>query len=192
LQGYRRHLDWHAQRKDPSRGWPDKVDGPNLGAFVDGAFGIRFTTFDERADPIEMPDAARNVVAFADPIGRDVFRIRPDLSSASRLESGDAAPMQKVVRLTLRPGSQETFERALRPIAQQRHRLDYAMYERVSGGSQPEYVLIVQLAGWRDLASGVDEPAQNVVQAAGATLDRVEAEVWSYRPELSYVPRRPR
>jgi hypothetical protein len=60
-EGYRRHLDWHAARGD-SLAWLawTVVDGPQLGTFVDGAFGIAFKAFDDRVDPRgDAADAAR-------------------------------------------------------------------------------------------------------------------------------------
>src|SRR5690606_12816878 len=101
FDGYRRHLEWHRSRADSLSwlGWT-VVDGPGLGRFVDGAFGIPHRAFDERVDPAgDGADAARNVTAYATPVGRELHRLRPELGSATRLERGEPGAMQKVTRL---------------------------------------------------------------------------------------------
>lgn len=189
-EGYRRHLDWHAQRGD-SLSWLawTVIDGPNLGTFVDGAFGIRFKAFDDRVDPRgDAEDGARNVTAFANPTSRGVYRLRRDLGTAARLEAGRPAAMQKVVRLTIRPESVRSIENALRPVASRRRGrgLGYAVYERVSGGDGPALMLIAQLAAWADLEDPDADPSRAVITGLGSAVVRVESEIWSYRPELTY------
>lgn len=193
-QGYRRHLDWHAQQRD-SLSWLawTVIDGPNLGTFVDGAFGIRFKAFDDRVEPRgDAEDASRNVTTFANPISRDVYRVRRDFGSAARLEAGQAAPMQKVVRVTVRPGSERAFEESLRAVATRRRGrgLDYAVYERVSGGDSPSYMIIVQLSAWAALEDARADPSRDVMAGAATSIVRAESEIWMYRPELTYLPRR--
>lgn len=190
-QGYRRHLDWHAAKGD-SLSWLawHVIDGPSLGTFVDGTFGVSFRAFDERVDPRgDGEDAGRNVTAFADPIARGVYRLRRDLGTADRLERGHPGAMQRVVWLTLRPGAEAAFEAVARRLASspERARLDYAVYERLSGGDQPAFVLIAQFARWGDLEHDGADPGRALVRAAGDAIARVESESWAYSPELSYI-----
>ncbi|HEX6048282.1 MAG TPA: hypothetical protein VFZ21_03410 [Gemmatimonadaceae bacterium] len=192
-QGYRRHLDWHAQRGD-SLSWLawTVIDGPNLGTFVDGAFGIGFKAFDDRVDPRgDAEDGARNVTAYANPTSREVYRLRRDLGTAARLEAGRPAAMQKVVHLTIRPEAVHSAETAMRTIASRRRGrgLDYAVYARVSGGTSPAFMLIAQLAAWADLEDPNADPTRAVIAALGSTVAHAESEIWSYRRELTYFPK---
>jgi len=191
-QGYRRHLDWHAAHNDslPWLAWT-VIDGPSLGTFVDGTFGIAFKSFDDRVDPRgDGEDAGRNVSAFANATDRQVLRLRRDLSPSSRLESNAAAAMQRVVSLTMKPGAETSAEQQLRTLAAKRASLDYAVYERVSGGDLPGYVVVVQFNAWAELAGSDADPARTIVRALGANVTRVQSETWVYRPDLTYVPKR--
>jgi hypothetical protein len=178
-QGYARHLEWHAGNRD-SLAWHawTIVDGPRLGTFVDGAFGIPFRAFDDRVDPRgDQLDAARNVTSFADPVTREAYRLRRDLStSAPRLEAARPAPLQRVIRISLHPGAHAAFELAVRSLAVRiRPRLDYSIYESVSGNEHPAYVMIVQLSGWSDLEDSATEPGRRRVARRGG-VDRTSGE----------------
>lgn len=190
-RGYRRHLDWHAEHGD-SLTWLawTVVDGRGVGTFVDGTFGVPFEAFDDRVDPRgDAEDGAKNITTFADPLYREVYRLRRDLGSAVRLEAGRPARMQRVVRLTLRPGAREAFEQALSELElKNATALDYAVYERVSGGGQPGFMLIVQFTAWADLEDAGSDPGRAILRAAGSTVTRAESEVWLYRPGLAYFP----
>jgi hypothetical protein len=194
-QGYRRHLDWHAQRNDslPWLAWT-VIDGPGLGAFVDGTFGITFKAFDDRVDQRgDATDAARNVNAYATGVYRQVHRLRRDLGSSSRLEDRRPAAMQKVVRVIVRPGSERLFEDAVKSVStgdNGRRRLDVSIYEQVSGGEAPAYVIIVQLAAWAELEDAEADASRAILRAAGSAVERAESEVWLYRPDLTYLPKR--
>jgi hypothetical protein len=193
FEGYRRHLDWHKAHAD-SLTWLawTVYDGSGVDTFVDGTFGIPFAAFDQRVDPRgDGADAMRNVSAFADAIWREVFRLRRDLGSSTRLEDGKPAPMQRVVYVTVRPGRELLFEQALRTLRGHRGRtLDYAAYERVSGGDEMTYVLVVGLAAWADLQDPAREPTRVVLRDAAAAVAHVRSETWILRPELVYAPNR--
>ena len=190
--GYRRHLDWHASKSD-SLTWLawTILDGPSAGTFVDGTFGIAFKAFDDRVDPRgDAEDGARNVMAFAVPTARETLRLRRDLSSATRLETGRAARMQKLTRLTGRPGVEAEIEATLRAmLARGARTLDYAVYERVSGGEQPAYAIVVQLDAWEELEGSRTDPTPAIIRALGTRLARAHTETWAYRPDLVYTPR---
>jgi hypothetical protein len=47
---------------------------------VDGTFGVRFGAFDARVEPaVDGADMARNVLPLAEPLERQVYRLRTDL-----------------------------------------------------------------------------------------------------------------
>jgi hypothetical protein len=191
-QGYRRHLDWHAAHSDslPWLAWT-VIDGPSLGTFVDGTFGIAFKAFDDRVDPRgDAEDAGRNVSAFAVATDRQVLRLRRDLSPSTRLESGKAGTMQRVVWLSVKPGAEAPAEQTLRALAAKRGALDYAVYERISGGDQPGYIVVVQFNAWAAVASAETDPAHTIVRSLASSLSRVQTETWLYRPDLVYFPKR--
>lgn len=187
-RGYRRHLDWHAEHGDslPWHAWT-VATGPEAGAFIDGTFGITFRAFDERVEPrADAADAAQNVTAFADPIMREVLRLRPDLGGSRALEQGRPSAMQRVLRMDVRAGAVTEFEDALRTL---RATSELAVYERLSGGATPSYLVIEQLEAWADL----DAPAQaieRVLRVAGPSIVLAESQVWLNRPDLTYLPQR--
>ena len=191
-KGYRRHLDWHAAKND-SLTWLawTVIDGPSLGTFVDGTFGIRLAAFDDRVDQRgDGEDAGRNVTAFADPTHRQLLRLRRDLSPAMRLESAKPGTMQRVVTLAVKPGTQDVVERTFQAVAAKPAGLDYAVYERVSGGDRPYYLMIVQLDRWADIDRAASDPVAVMVRALGTSVARMEVETWAYRPDLTYTPKR--
>ena len=194
-QGYRRHLDWHAERNDslPWLAWT-VVDGPGLGTFVDGTFGIPFKAFDDRVDQRgDAEDAVRNVNAYATAVYRHVHRLRRDLGSSGRLEARRPGAMQKVTRVTVRPGSERAFEDAVKSVAMRKdgeRLLDFSFYEQLSGGDAPGYMIIVQLASWAELEKPSGDVTHAILRTAGSAIVRAESEVWSYRPELTYFPKR--
>src|SRR5688500_15061252 len=51
-EGYRTHLDWHRDKRDPLvwYGWY-VANGERVGMFIDGSFGAPFAAFDQRVDP---------------------------------------------------------------------------------------------------------------------------------------------
>ena len=191
-QGYRRHLDWHAAHND-SLTWLawTIIDGPGIGTFVDGAFGVALEAFDDRVDPRgDGEDAGRNVTAFATPPSRQLLRLRHDLGLTTRLEQGRPGAMQRVVSLTIKPGSEPTVEQTLRTLATRPSALDYAVYEQMSGGEQPAFVIVAQFDAWADLDDAARDPVRTIVRALGSTVSRVESAVWQHRPDLTYTPRR--
>jgi hypothetical protein len=193
FEGYRRHLDWHKAHAD-SLTWLawTVYDGSGVDTFVDGTFGIPFAAFDQRVDPRgDGADATRNVSAFADATGREVYRLRRDLGTSTRLEEGKPAAMQKVVVMTVRPGREAALEQTLRALRGRRASvLDYAVYERVSGGVETTYTLIVSLAAWADLADAAKDPGRIIVREGAEALADARSEIWILRPDLVYAPTR--
>ena len=190
-EGYKRHLEWHAAHSD-SLTWLawTVIDGPSTGTFVDGTFGISFKAFDDRVDQAaDGQDATKNVTAFAVPTNRAVLRLRPELSTSTRLEHGLPGRMQKVTTFVAQPGRESMVVQTLRTMAAAKYAgLDYSIYERTSGGEQPAFIVVVQLDAWADLADASKDPAERIRRATGSSLVRSETEIWAYRPDLTYSP----
>ncbi len=190
VAGYRRHLAWHAEHHD-SLTWLawNVVDGREQGIFVDGTFGIAFAAFDARVEPgADGADFVKNVAPHVDPLSRETFRLRRDLSLGSRLEKNRAAAFSKVVRITVRPGEIGAFEQAalaVRGVSKS----DYSLYQRVSGGEQSDFLLIVQLDAWADLQNPAADPSVMLVRRSTA-IAKAESAIWSYQPSLTYSPTR--
>ena len=187
IAGYARHLEWHAQHQDslPWLAW-FITDGSDSGVFIDGTFGISAAAFDARVQPAaDAEDGARNITPYADLIERAHYRLRRDLSSDDALERGAAAALQKVIHVRVQPGREAAFEAAVRNAQHGR----FSLYERISGGNLPGYLLVVQLTGWKD-SGGDDDPTRAILRAAGDAVQDVRAEVWGYRPDLTYLPGR--
>jgi hypothetical protein len=158
-----------------------------VGTFVDGTFGIPAEAFDSRVDPAaDAEDARRNIAPVADPLYRQEFVLRRDLSSAAELEAGRPASKQRVTRVTLRPGAERTFEQTLRALRTSSS-LAYSVYELLSGGPQPSFMIVVQFPDWAALRQST-EPTRRILRAAGASILSAESETWTYRPDLSYLP----
>lgn len=188
-EGYRRHLAWHRAHRDSLAwlGWT-VLSGVHAGMFVDGTFGNRFAAFDERVEVrADAADAAANVTAFADPVFTQMYRLRRELGTAAPLEAARPGPMQEVLWLTVRPGAAETFEGALRSL--RRGELnDFAVYERVLGGSVPAYLVVTQLSTWQALQDHGAVVSAAILRAAGDALIGAESEIWRYRADLTYIP----
>ena len=87
-EGYRRHLDWHSQKNDQLVWYAWYVIfGERLGFFIDGTFGITIKAFDERVDQKgDRADFAKTTAPFSDPVFRNNYRLRAELSTGYLLE----------------------------------------------------------------------------------------------------------
>jgi hypothetical protein len=199
-QGYRRHLQWHRQQRDPLAwyGWTI-ADGPRAGQFVDASVGEPFAAFDRRVDPAgDTADAVRNVLPFATPLARPTYGLRPELGTGTPLESRRPAATMQVEVFHLRPGSEARFERAVRvarrALVVRPGAPAHTWYRLVVGGEAPRYLLLIARQDW----AGYDRFEGNVEELlAGdgaaradyaAAVRSVDVETWDYRPELSLIP----
>jgi hypothetical protein len=194
--GYRRHLEWHRAAGDTLSwfGW-DVLVGAKPTHFVDGVFGVPFGALDVRVNPAgDQADAAINVLAYADPVSREMLALRPDLSSATPLEDSLPARFAEVIWYDVIPGRTDAFETALATLRRQGSRdmqHPFTVYERVAG-AEPGFVLLV----WRERLGSFDEHERSPRR----TLDRIleagrstsivrssRSEVWRYRQDLTYL-----
>lgn len=197
--GYRAHLQWHRARRDPLvwYGWY-VYDGDRTGLFVDGSFGAPFAAFDRRVDPAgDAADAERNVAPYADTAFRASYRVRRELSTGFPLERWQPSRRAQVFHYTLRAGTRARFERALlaaraslqRPPGAPPH----TWYEKIVGGTAPEYMLMVARDDWTSydthavsLDELVTDPAR--LEDLTAAVAQVRVETWLYRDDLSLIP----
>lgn len=197
-RGYQAHLRWHGERRDPLPwyGW-FVLDGPRVGTFMDGSFGVPLRAFDQRVDPAgDAADGMRNVTNYAEPVSISSYRLRREFSTGFPLERWQPSRQLQVLRYRLRPGMRTHFERAL-AAAYSRQRnaavTSHSWYQPLSGTNANEWLLLVARSGWADYA---DVPAMLEDTLAGspqlvdlaAAVDSVSSETWGYRADLSLLP----
>lgn len=181
--GYRRHLDWHAAAGDP---WAwllwEVVDGPRAGTYVDGTFGHAWRDFDHAVDPAgDGADNARNVEPLVTRGASQAWRLRPELGGAT--VDPERAPLVLRAEYRVRPEASATFVAALQRLRTSLGRRSFAVYELVSGGERPTYVLWIPAASWAEIGSLLEAAAAAPALAASAAW--MGAELWRFRPDLS-------
>lgn len=174
--GYRRHLDWHREHKDPWTwyGWTIAT-GERTGTFIDGTFERTGAELDAPVAPTEdRADNAKNVYPHAQLASTALYRFRPDLSRGptSQLE----APQANLATIEVRPGHEKAFEAALRRLGSHQR----IVYELVTGGARPTYVVFVPASKTSELLSRPAVPVSDAIASA-----RVEA--LRFRSDLTYL-----
>lgn len=199
-EGYRQHLQWHQDHHDPLAwyGWTIE-DGERDGFFVDASVGEPFAAFDHRVDVVgDGADFKAHVAPFATPMGRPTYVLLRGLSLGTPLEDHRPSARMQVTYVQVRPGYQAQFERSLeawrRAIASMSHAPAHTWYRLVSGGEQPQYMLVVARDDW----SGFDTFEQDVpavlkgnegaLRDYQASVSDMRTEMWRYRAELSLLP----
>lgn len=196
-EGYRAHLQWHRDRRDPLvwYGWYVS-SGERIGMFIDGSFGAPFAAFDQRVAPKDdAADAARTFVAYATDAFRASYRLRREFSTGFPLEQWKPSKSVQVFHYTLRPGTQARFERFVLAVRGALLKRDgapaYTWYEKVVGGA-PGYMLMVARDDWKSYDAHGAAPETLVAPAAledfTAAVAEVRSEIWSYREDLSLIP----
>jgi hypothetical protein len=205
-QGYRRHLDWHRQNKDPWvwYGW-QIISGERVGYFMDGTFGRAWTDFDAAVSPAaDAADNAANVVPYGDFLSLAHYVLLPQVSQSRLLEERRPPPFIETVYYHLYVGKEAEFESLLRK-AHEAHRKtqparSYAWYKLVSGGSQPMYLLMLPHNKWSDLQASEksftavleevypQSEARRLLASLSAAVREMRSETLRYRVDLSYFP----
>jgi len=201
-QGYRRHLGWHRQHRDPLvwYGWTIE-DGPRAGQFVDASVGEPFAAFDRRVDLAgDAADAARNVLPFVTPQAQMTYVLRPQLGTGTPLEEHRPSATMQAMVFHLRRGNEARFERAAlavrRALAARSGAPVHTWYRLVVGGEAPQYLLLVARGTWADYdrfdgdLTGLLAGDEDALADYAAAVRSVDTETWRYRPELSLVPAR--
>lgn len=207
-EGYKKHLSWHQKNNDPFvwYGW-NVISGDRIGMFVDGTFGISFNAFDNRIKPAE--DAAhfkKSTAPFANAVYRKVFKLQPELSSATQLEQWNPSHYIEAITFLLEPGKEAVFEGILSQIVSAL-RTDgsnqkFTTYRQVTGGKLPAFFLINHHNGFGAFYSDknittlshlihriFDKPkAQELSKQLSECIHNIQSETWLYRRDLSYFP----
>ena len=181
--GYRRHLDWH---RGAGERWAwylwEVANGDRAGLYVDGTFGHAWADFDAPVDP--AGDGANNnlnVEPFAVRFANHVWRSRPDLSGGA--VDPEKAPLVFRSEYRVRAGGEAAFESAiarLRAIAS----APYTVFELVSGGELPTYVVWMPAESWAQAGALADRVAA-VTRGLSASAEMSRAELWRLRRDLS-------
>ena len=194
--GYRRHLDWHRAAGDPLSWYAWFVlTGPRAGRFVDGTFNLSFQDFDDRVDPGgDRTDGRRNVLPFARPVSRLVYRLRPELGTSILFADSEPTAMIEAVRVEVRAGREAAFEKAFRSaISRGLAEPAFSCYQLVSGGARPSYLLLIARESWSEYERASRSPlgidgVDSGVSADDPAVDRLTVETWGFRQDLTYVP----
>jgi hypothetical protein len=187
-EGYRRHLGWHAGAGDRWTWYLWEVtNGERAGLYVDGIFGHAWADFDAAVDPPgDGADNDVNVEPFAVRYANQTWRRRPDLDGAADGQGLDpeSAPLVLRSEYRVRSGAEPAFTGALRRFRASAGSHRYAVYELVTGGEPPIYVVWVPVKTWADAGDFGDRTAEGGRALAG-TAERVRAELWRFRPDMS-------
>ena len=204
--GYRKHLEWHRAQHDPLvwYGWY-VTHGPRMGTFIDGSFGAPFAAFDQRVAPAEdAKDNERTFFPYAQPVFRNVYRVRRDLSTATPLEKWEPTSMIEVHTYKVKPGKSYQFEQIARRVrgvtAASNAKGIHTWYEGVGGTGTKEYLLMVARDGFAAFDAGpadlesvlstIDDATarRELLSAYASAIDEVTSELWRYRSDLSLIP----
>jgi hypothetical protein len=182
--GYRRHLDWHAAAGERWAWYLWEVtNGERAGLYVDGTLAHAWADFDAAVNPPgDRADNDVNVDPFATRAANHVWRFRPELSGAS--VDPETAPLVLRTEYHVGRGAEGTFVSTLQQLRASAATRPYAVYELVSGGELPTYVLWVPAATWVDAGAFADRIAP-ITRALATDAEHVRAELWRFRPDLS-------
>jgi len=199
-EGYRHHLGWHRSHHDPLvwYGWT-VADGRREGYFIDANVGTSFAAFDHRVD-VEQDgaDFKASVTPYVTPQAQLAYELLPDLSYGTPLENRKPSAMVQATYFNLRPGTEASFERVLqaarRVLASNPGTPPHTWYRLVTGGDQPQYMLLVARANgasydtFRKDVADLLASDQNALRDFMLAVRSSTTESWQYHPDLSNLP----
>ena len=205
-EGYRRHLQWHADSQDPWTwyGWTI-LTGTRNGLFMDGTFGHRWEDLDAAVDPGgDARDNALNVSPYGTFVYVSHYELLATLSTTQRLEHGKPSAFLGLVYHRVRPGREADFERVLKTIREAQGEAEpavgYTWYRRVEGGELPAYLLMLPLENFTDFRSAgfrlarlidelfPDDIAETLRDTVEQSVVEVHSETIRFRRDMSYFP----
>jgi hypothetical protein len=200
-EGYRRHLMWHAGKKDPLVWYAWTIDsGLRKGAFVDGTFGATFPGLDARPDPSgDGADFGRNVAPYVTALDAETWTLWPQTSTATPLEERLPGALLDVFLLQVDPAQEHSFEAKMEGLAKtKRNSAKLSWYRMVRGNNLPTYVLLLTRRNYADMESTgarLVEILANAYTVSPArvtevvqSVRNVRVETWSYEPRLALIP----
>jgi hypothetical protein len=181
--GYKRHLVWHRDHKDPWtwHGWTF-VLGNRIGSFMDGTFGHALENFDHAVDPRgDSADNQVNVVPYGDFLSHGVYERLESASYGAPLP--DSTPYLALTTYFVNPGREAVFEEVLADTIKRLAHQRMSWYRLRLGGDFPQYVLMRPA---QTFSAGSALPA---VDVPPDLVQKIESELLRYQTEMSYVPR---
>lgn len=180
-EGYRRHLAWHADRRDKLawHAWYVTA-GERTGTFVDGTFGATPEALENRIEPdADAADFRANAAPFATALGNEGWTLWRAASRATSLEQ--RRPDTLIHVLAINAGDGTRFEAAVAA-----HPVPGAAWYRATGKTLAPYLLIVPARSASTLPSA--EAIFGRAHPALAQMQVVRAETWQYAPRLALMP----
>ena len=120
------------------------------------------------------------------------WRSRPDVGGSP--VDLEAAPFAVRTEYRVRPGAEGWFVAALRRLREAARARAYTVYELVSSGDPPTYVLWVPAPTWAAVGDaaelttaigGADPRGKRAHRALAEASAQVRRELWRFRPDLS-------
>lgn len=201
-EAYRDHLGWHRDHRDHLAwyGWY-VIAGARTGMFVDGTFGSDFAAIDRRPDPkADAEHFLSGTAKYSTAVHYNAWTLWPEASTDLSLEKRAPTAMVDVLFVQPAPGKAKAFERALLSRRGRRDKpgLDWAWYRAAAGDRVPAYMVLIPRANWAalsgrpptigGLAAQAYKLSDTQAEEVDALVERVDAETWRYRPDLSLMP----
>lgn len=200
--GYRAHLEWHEQHRDPLVWYAWTVDaGPRRGQLIDGTAGATLAELDARPDlPGDGANFAATVGDSVQPVDTETWALWTTPTTAPLLEEHKPSANVDVFLLTVAPGRAATFERLIEGMARHRRATGpkLAWYRRLRGGAAAGYMIVVARSDWAGIDTDGGTPAEILSRAYSATsaaaskalspVEGLATETWSFEAQLSSFP----
>lgn len=203
-EGYRRHLEWHAQQNDQLVWYAWTIDsGPRKGVFVDGTFGTTFSGLDARPNLAgDGADYRRNVAPFVTALDVEAWTLWPLPSTAQPLEHREPGASLDVFILRVDPANTLAFEAGLERLAKTKRNVSKLTWYRIVRGPElPSYVLLLTRNSLAEIETAGPTLLEMLTKAYASTpaqasevlryVHSVRSETWSYEPRLALIPGTP-
>jgi len=195
----KRHWAWHQKRGETWSYFVWTVDsGKNDGAYQLASFSHTWKEVDDsNALVAGTPGPEENPELYQQAVQETYYRFRPDMSIGSPAK--EPLPVASVTQLLLRPDAVQDFEVALQRIKKALPNTGgppALWYELVTGGDQPQFLLIEERRDWASFNEGGELDSvrkgiygskipEEAVKSFWNSIRSIYAETWHYRSDLS-------
>jgi len=201
---YKKHVEWHRSKTDP---WAwlvwEITTGERTGQFAIGTFLHEWKDMERGALGAEdRADVLKNQQKYTESHTSEIWRYRPGISTPPK-DSGPPAYAIVYYR-HVKQGMLGTYMGAVRKIndaiANAEWGVGYYRNVLLNSGAEPTMVRFVARPTWEDFtpptpsfpklledAYGKEEAAA-ILDALGRSVESGWSEIWTYRPDLSYLP----